>query len=211
MEKELLDKISHLDKRIDDIKSFITLIVGTGTTVLGFLAVIFTWNVNAEKAELREFKKDLQQEVLEAVGKVNAAPVLSLETRDGEPLHGSVILTTVHEDDAGDQYLRVPFDVINTGKGRTGEIAVKFYTDENIVGGTKISREKDFSYMSISQGKEETGLPNMPGSLSAPYDYLIWTTDKTIPPFGEYPAMVRFYYGKGNVEEARFTLKIDRE
>ena len=208
MEKEMSDKVNHLDKRIDDIKSFITLIVGTGVTLLGFLAVIFTWNVNTEKTELREFKKDLKKEILEAVGKVDSVPLLSLETRNGEMLNGSVVNALILEDEQGERFIRIPFDVINKGKGRTGEIAVKFYTDKNINSGTEITREKDFKYVDILQGKVETGLPNMPGTLSSPYDYNIWPEDKIIPPSGDYPAMVRFYYGRGKMEEARFTVRI---
>ena len=80
MSTELNDKWDYLNKRLDDQKTFLALLVSIGGIVFAVLAIVFTWNVASEKIEIREFKKEAVREIREELGKTTQPPKITLLT-----------------------------------------------------------------------------------------------------------------------------------
>ncbi len=143
MEKEIQDRLDLINKRIDDNKTLITTIVSAGGAVFAVLAIIFTWNLNSEKADLKDLRKELKQEVAAFLGKSTQQPDLKLFIQTEDDLVDTVISSSVQVDkENSSPYIEIPIVLRNDGRGPSGEVTVKAYTGQNIKLAAKTSFEK---------------------------------------------------------------------
>lgn len=218
MDKEVEDKITHFEKRIDDIKSFITLIVSAGTTIIGILMIVFTWNASSEKADLRSHKESLTKEIKEELGKRNKEADIELVTRDGKKLDGQVVIANVEtyryfetiNDKPVDKtgiLIELPFVIKNSGEGYSGRMTIKYYVKSPIKLTYPSTDEEDFDYEEYIAPRD-TALPNFPGGLTYEYPFAIYLKDLSKPLIGKHNMLIKIYYGQGKRTSARIVANI---
>jgi len=177
--------------------------------VFGLLGIALAWNVTSERSDLREFQKGIKEEVQHSLGQVAEEPLISLATADRRSLDGAVVQPVLQRDSSGHLKVLIPAIMTNTGRGWSGDIALKLYTTRAISQPDRSTDEPSFVFEGNWLGPN-TNTPSMPGGgYSTPYDLTIWSTVRTIPP-GSYPCLVKVYYGRGKVTRAAFTLLIQQ-
>lgn len=203
---EMLDQRSEFsEKRIDDLKGY----MGYAAAFLGLLftawftvlTYVLSSNINTEKAELLDFQTNLRQDL----GKSLALPVLQLLGVDGEPLDGQKVRARFEKPDKGELRLAIDLSIKNTGTGSTDPIYVKIYSKKPLQLVDASTDEKQYDYETVIR-PDQLGLNQIPGGLSTAYSYWVDLISGVLPPPGEYPALVKIYYGKGQVAKAQITI-----
>ncbi len=210
MDKEVQERLDLINKRIDDNKTLITTIVSTGTAIFAVIAIIFTWNVNTEKNDLKELKKELKAEVDSFLGKSVEEPELRMFTRDGGTLSGATLDARVELDEIEQQArIEVPVTFRNDGQAPTGEVTVKVYTKEEIRLWSETTFEDDYVYEMYWQGTSNTGIPNMPGGgFAYPYRFTLWPLNGEDIELKTYKVKLQIYYAKNKVAESEFHIAV---
>ena len=201
MDDETKGRFESLDKRLDDMKHHLQLLVAVLLGVFAVVSIIFNINVNAEKDRLIENAKELKKEIKELLGQTTGTPDLTLLTISGEPLQGREMEGIVTGED-----LVIPIVMKNSGKADTGRYAIKLYSKKPITLNYASVDEKEFDYETyLSKGTEDRFLP--PGIvLSTEVAAILRERPSSLA--GKYPVMFKVYYGKGQVVSARFHLVI---
>ena len=119
-------------------------------------------------------------------------------------MEGQRVTARFEKSDKGE--LQIVFDhfVKNTGTGPTDPMYVKVYSKKPLQLDTVSTDEKQYDYETvIDPSKLE---PNrLPGGLSIAWTHLLVLASGVRPPPGEYPALLKIYYGKaGVVQNATF-------
>jgi len=220
MDKEVEDKITHLEKRIDDIKSFITLIVSAGTTIIGILMIVFTWSATSEKSDLRSHKESLTKEIKEELGKRNKKADIELVTKDGKKLDGQVVIANVktyrYSETINDKrvdktgiLIELPFVIKNSGEGYSGRMTIKYYVKSPIKLTYSSTDEGGFDYEEYIAARD-TALPNFPGGLTYEYPFIIYPKDFSKPLIGKHNILIKIYYGQGKQTSAHIVANIEK-
>jgi len=208
-------KFLHTETRLNDLRNWTIGIFAAGATIFGVLAIVFTWNVNAEKQELRVFRDRISEEVNKELGKVSEKPKMEMLTQNREPLAGKTILGKValrdikNDDGTLTKFFQLEFSFIvqNIGDARTGPIYTKVYSVSPIVLSGDASDEPDYEY-ETHISPELNDPSEFPAGVSTFWLTTVELYQDSKPKVGEYPCLVKIYYGKKEVESAAFTLKI---
>ena len=212
MEKEALERLEFINKRIDDNRAYVATIISSAAGILALLIIVFTWNLNTEKNELKEFRTQLKEEVNTLLGKTKNHPKINLYSRNGDDLLGDVINVNVEIDENEElAVIAVPIVLKNDGKAPTGEVTIKLYTKKGIQLWEKTTFEKHYTYETYWQGKEDSGIPNMPGGgFAQPYHLNIWPENAGQINLGKHDVKVEIYYGNNLVTDAEFRVYIEK-
>ena len=208
METETSERFKQVDKRIDDLRSFFSSMGTIAAAVFGTLAIIFAWNLNTEKKELREFRKEVKQEIKIALGQYAAPPKMEMFAYSGEPISGQDIVATIQRDKYGDLYLQFNYVAKNTGGSKSGEISTKIYTKAPLDLGSKSTDESNYKYE--AHFSPESNDPSVfPAGLSIGWTTDVYLTNLKPPSPGKYPVLIKIYYGKGKISRFPFNLIIE--
>ena len=125
MENEIVERFELINKRIDDNKTLIATIVSAGTAVFAVVAIIFSWNLNNERADLKELRNELRAEVKESLGKTKNFPYLEIYNENESVLTGTIVDTKVDRNE--NDVIRINCSIIlrNIGGAPTGQITIK--------------------------------------------------------------------------------------
>lgn len=211
MEKEVAERFEHTNKRIDDNKTMIQIVVSSGTAIFAVLAIVFTWNFNTEKNDLKAIKNEIKNEVNTYLGKNTLTPNIRLYTEEENPLDGSIIKVKVEEDEQFGNSGRIPVPIIlrNEGRGSSGEVTVKAYTKRGIELWDKATFEKEYSYEEYWQGKENTGIPDLPPpNYSHRYPFMLYVNNAQKIETRIYQVKLKLYYGEGQTTSAEFKIDV---
>jgi hypothetical protein len=195
-------RISAADKRIDDLKGYLA----GGATLLSIwfavLTLVLGFNYNSDKASLRDFQKDLREDL----GKSAANPELVLLGLDGQPLSGQELEAKFWPEQSGTK-ITLDFSIKNAGNGATGPLTVAVYTVDPIKLNLKSIDERDYKYEATIDPKYNEP-SEIPGQYTSEWFLTSWMASKEIPPPGKYPALIKFYYGKGKVAGAKIIIRV---
>lgn len=210
MDQEMQERLDLINKRIDDNKTLITTIVSTGTAIFAVIAIIFTWNVNTEKNDLKELKRELKLEVETFLGKNIAEPELKMFTRSGASLSGATLNATVEMDEFEMlPRIELPVTFRNDGQAPTGEVTVKAYTKKEIRLSSDTTFEDDYEYEVYWQGTANTGVPNMPGGgFAYPYRFTLWPSNGEEIASKTHKVKLQIYYANDKVAESEFYIAL---
>ena len=210
--EELDKRLTAVDKRIDDLKWGAGLVAGLVGLIIGIGAVNFT----AEKTSLREFQKDMKTEL----GHLEAQPDVELlglnrASLKNQTVVGKIVVPPAKEsgrkdgqDDRSNAQLLLDFHIRNKGDGRSGSMYVKLYTGEGIPLGRLSADEPTYKY-------EDAVNPNqldpseIPGKFASHWNMTFEIANRVVPKKGDYPALIKIFYGRGKVSEAPITLRIE--
>ena len=202
--KDLHNRIDSMDKRISDVKWQIGGVAGIFTLIFGILTIVFNMNFNSEKAALREFQRDLKTEI----GKIEATPELALLGTDGSPLANQVIPSEFLTEEDGTIRIKIKHFLKNNGTGKSGPLYIKFYTREPIKLESPSTDEPEFDYEAYVHPINLR--PSViPGNYSVSMFLRFNLKESTPPPRGTYPALLKVFYGKGDVVDATFKIVVD--
>src|SRR5277367_6008176 len=147
-------KIDDQGKRFDDVKWF----VGGTSIIFSALVLIAGWNYNSEREGLRDFQK----EVREQVSKTDDSK-LDLYGVNGVELAGQEVAATVvvapPNDKSSDQpnpYIDFSFVIRNTGDNTSGPMYFKMYTREDLQLTEKSSDETAYKYEAYLTPQDQT-------------------------------------------------------
>jgi len=196
-------KIDDQGKRFDDVKWF----VGGTSIIFSALVLIAGWNYNSEREGLRDFQK----EVREQVSKTDDSK-LDLYGVNGVELAGQEVAATVvvapPNDKSSDQpnpYIDFSFVIRNTGDNTSGPMYIKMYTREDLQLTEKSSDETAYKYEAYLTPQDQT-----PGSIPARMSIIrgiqfLLASNYRISP-GRHSALLKVYYGKGKLASASFYI-----
>ena len=213
-ESKIIERFDIVHKRIEDNKTLITTIVSSATAIFAVLALVFTWNMNTEKSELKSLKKELKEEVKTFLGNNKEEADIFLFTQDGEFLDGKIIQVTLNKVEVvnpGDSpsSIIIPIIIRNDGKGSSGEVTIKGYTKKEIEMWSKAAFEKEYHYEAYWQGTENTGIPDLPPlGYSHPYNFNLYINNPESVNTGLHDVKIKIYYNSGKFTSAEFKVDI---
>jgi hypothetical protein len=121
-------RMATLEKRIDDVKWLIGSLAGLLTVVFSVLMLMISWNYGNERASLREFQRDLREDI----GKAQPTPKIEILGPNGLPLSGQVLRGDVIVDKDGFHIVSLESILRNIGSGTSGPISIKVYTKKDL-------------------------------------------------------------------------------
>tara|TARA_B110000467_G_scaffold152029_1_gene160949 strand:- start:208 stop:918 length:711 start_codon:yes stop_codon:yes gene_type:complete len=211
LESRTNQSFSHSEKRIDDLKFYINSVITVCLAVFSLGGIFFTYNFSGEKDRIKDFKAEVQKDVNEFINKKGKPPKITLHTSKGTILESAQIeARVIHKKNENVNWsVYIPLVLKNSGKGKSEEITVKFYTTEPLQLKNKAAFIEGYDYEVSWQGRYSTALPNMPpnGFVSS-YLPELWIVNDNDIPQGEYPVKLEVYYGQGLKEEAEFKVLI---
>ncbi len=211
MNEETSDRFNQIDKRFEDYKTFFSLFLSVGTLIIGFVTIIFTLNFNNEKNDLREFKKELKEDINEELGRIGNPPQIKLFTKKTEPLEGAELNVALNEDKDGNFWFDgLHFIIKNIGGASSGPIFLKYYTSDPLNLLNFSTDEPNYKYeIYFTPGTHSIGeLPG--GGYSRNYIVTLGIINKSKIETGRYPMLIKIYYGNGKVERYRFNIHITK-
>ncbi len=200
-------RYAALEKRFDDVKwnfGGVTTLFSLGFSIL---IVVLNWNFNAEKSALRDFQRDLKAEI----GKIELPADLEIVGLNGSPLDGQEVAAELFVDEGNkEHYLRLTHFLRNRGEGSTGPLFLKLYTGDRIRLDALSSDESKFKWEAYITPENLTS-KEMPGKFSVQLTHRFYLPDRQTLAPGKYPGLLKVYYGKGKVVQAKITLAVDEK
>jgi len=194
MDEQIKDRFDQVDKRIDDVKWYVGGTLSFILIIFGVASYIFNHNFDSEKNEIKE-----------SLGKTEKIPNLQILDLNKQSLDDKEIPGTI--ENRGTDSARIKFGPIvlfNDADGSTGSLYSKTYT-KDIILSSPSTDNSEFKYEASSQPKD-FDQPEMPGHFSMSQ----WTTtpvSKT-PESGRHVVLLKYYYGKGKVTQAKIIIRI---
>ena len=195
-------RFTAAEKRFDELKWYFGGVAGFFTIWFAVLTVVLSWNYSDQRESLRDFQKNLREDL----GKAEGTPQLDLLGTNGQPLAGQDIVATFFEEDHTLEIVVNHF-IRNTGTAPTGPMTVKVYTPAQIELDTRSTDEAGFKYETVITPKD-LDPSELPGGLSTEWYHRVGLKRPVRPAPGRYPSLVKIYYGKGRMAQASFTLVV---
>ena len=202
---EDLDKrLVSTEKRIDDIKWFIGGTTGLFTIVFGLLTLSANFNFNTERSGIHEDVRDFKAQLL---GQVEKSPQIDLLAEDGQPLVNHEVNATFKEDENKRLQLLIQFTFKNSGEALSGPMYIKIYTNDPVQFANKSTDESKFQY-EASLSPESLHPSQLPGKFSFESHLHLNVVNQERPMSGKYPALIKVFYGKGQVTQSTFVMVV---
>jgi hypothetical protein len=197
--------IGNTDKRIDDLKWALGIILGVISVLIGTLSINSSVEKSAEKNSLIEFKKELREEV----GKGIATPKLVLKTFDNKSIEGSTLTAWVAPGSKNKNLPQIKFQFViaNQGKGRSGPMFAKFYSSDIRFEDTDVE-QTGYKYATFVNSDDFNHPSELLGNVVMPY-----TISLNVPADfrgfeGSKEMLIKLYYGIGEVYQAKVKLQM---
>lgn len=210
-EQDVQIKFSGIDNRFLIINKRIKILGITVLTIgLFFLVLIVAsyynigQNFSNEKADLREFIRDLK----ENFGKLEPSPNIELFGLDGLPLQGQKLPVKLVEKN-GNKRLEISYIAKNTGKKATGQSYLKYYANDPIILSNPSIDDPNFKFEAYTNPNNfnPSEIPGGNYSVNWISKIDLMPTDKEIS--GEHQFLLKYYYGESKVSSAKFTILIN--
>lgn len=127
-------RITATEKRFEDVKWYI----GGASLIFSALTLVLGWNFSGDRKELRDAVNDMKTDVRELEDRLReqygqaAFPQLALLGSDARPLAGQQVQAEVKRTNDGTAQLSFPWALRNTGKGATGPVWMKLFTQKDM-------------------------------------------------------------------------------
>ena len=208
--EEVEKTISATEKRVDEAKLYAGGIAGLFTVWFAVLTLVLSWNYNSDKAALRDFQKDLREDL----GRSVVAPELELIGLNDKPLDAQTIDATFEQKESTENgqtesYSRIclHFAIKNSGNETTGPLTVMVYTSDPIKLSDRCIDERDFQSVCLIEPKYNEP-SELPGKLTTEWNTCCRLYSGALPAAGAYPALIKFFYGKGKMKAARISVRV---
>ncbi|MEW6326891.1 MAG: hypothetical protein AB1487_04770 [Thermodesulfobacteriota bacterium] len=205
MSEEFDTRLKQLEKRVRHLKWLveITLVVLIIATVHLFYVKL---NLQSEKKSPHAYKAGLKEGVEKASGYTDSQPELVLLGANRNPLQGQNIMAIVGRNPDKSAWLSFRIIERNQGGRTTGPVFLKVYTSDPIILGSPSTDEPDFHYEGYVT-PERRPIPALRAGVSVATQLNLQLLGRTSLS-GTYPALIKAYYGDGQVAQAYFNLEI---
>jgi|HubBroStandDraft_4_1064222.scaffolds.fasta_scaffold31283_2 hypothetical protein len=194
--------IEHTEKRFDDVKWYFGGAATLFTIGFSVLTLVLSWNVNSEKEGLRNFQTDIRADL----GKSEVPPRLEVWAPDGTSLAGREVEAKASKENNSSLRLYMSTILKNAGGTTTGPLSVKLYTNDPIHLSDSTTDEPKYKYEAYLYKNFEP--VELPGGASCTFYWYFDLSGDTPPGPGKYASLMKFYYGKGKVEQVPVTIVI---
>ena len=218
------EKIRGLEKRIEDGRAYLQLLVTAGSALSAGLFVVLTiavkWDLSSEREQLKNLRIELKEEIKERLETNNFDPKLRLLSLDGTALQGQVFSPQeIFRDQEGKYGIPIFFRIENHGSTSSGKIWIKGFTKEPLIpknasfltGTYRNSGVKPFhfEYHDPTGDDDFSDLPG--GGFGKGRSNILWLAHEVGQPLpGDYPYKVAIYTERGLESEASVTLRIPK-
>lgn len=207
---ELYERFSLIRQRFFYLTSYLIAIPIIITIALYAFFSHSSRNLYNEKADLREYKKELREDIGKT--KMKMEPLLELFGMDGKPLENQILSLKIniqYQNDGKNKYsISIPYIAKNVGKKTTGKMSIKLYTKRFPMSPNPSTDEPDFNFETYISPGDITPQELPGGGFS-----LSWRSnipfDKKEEMLGKDSALLKIYYGDAKVASAKFKLLIN--
>jgi hypothetical protein len=204
------DRLTSLEKRIDDIKWYIGVIITFLTVFFAVISYVFSENANSEKNGLIEFKKEMREDLLKSA----PPPEIQLYRDIDVPLEDGNIPAQIFVDSNKNVVLRFNIIAKNSGGSDANNILFKIYSSDPIkfVYLDGLSHKPVLKYSSDERSfKYETFMPIntgavLPANITNGFDLDFNVLSSPKP--GIYPMLLKVTYGVNQLKRQKFNLII---
>lgn len=223
-----LQTLNQIDKRVTDAKNLPTVVISASAVMVAVctifiigLGLFFAFNLQAEKARLREIQVEMKDEIdtarQELKNDITAAfqkgikkPNIVLFADIGTPLEGQTILVKKEPSTTKKHEVRVKIPIIfkNEGEGTTSPIFTKIYLSKDLKTGSPSSDEKEYAYEAIFPPEDLPFKPPiLPAGVSIQFSagFNLTVLNKKLDKF---PMLIKVYYGGDSPHIAKFFIKL---
>lgn len=195
-------RLNEIVKRFDDVKWYITGLMGMVSVLVAAALLAASWNYNTERTNLEKFEQQIRDEI-----KQSGESKLGLLGPDGSDLSGQTIkIEDAHRDPEGIWHVLFSFKIQNYTKVQSGRLWWKYYTNIEIAKGVKSADEAKYEYESTFPDTRWGTLPGMI-EVTTPFELVLHTTEF---PKQRIPVLIKLYYGMGTVVSAAIYLIVDQ-
>jgi len=163
-------------------------------------------NLQSEKKSPGALKAVLKEGLEKVPETADTQAELALLGPDRNPLQGQNIQATVGRNPNKSAWLIFLIIERNQGGTTTGPVFLKVYTSDPIILGSPSTDEPDFHCEGYVT-PERRPIPALRAGVSVATQ-LNLQLQGNIPSPGTYPALIKAYYGDGQVSQAHFNLEI---
>lgn len=201
-------RIEMLEARFKDLKTWGALAVTSMTAIFAVVAVVFSFNLNSEKDDLREFRDRLEADLRASLGDLGEPAKVVLSTMRGGNLAGATVDGEVRYDESGAHFLAFNFILSNEGGRTTGPLFIKLYTPQGLNIGFFSSDEPEYAYETVWRA-EDLAIGEYAPGMSTGFSQFP-SMYETVPGPGRNDVLLKVYYGR---TDARFpfTLRLSAE
>ncbi len=206
-QRSIAFKNNMLEKRIDDLKWYVIVFSGSVAFLVAALSLIVGFNLSSEKNSLRDFKNEIRKDISDYFNK-SAQPIIDITTINGHQLNEGIVEAIVNKEYDGSQKITFRYALHNTGKGSSGPMFMRFYSNDVILPDPDIDNT-EYKYSTFI-ACDKFNPREILGGASMLYTSNIGVSNDFKFPSKKVTMMVRLYYGNGKMEQRNLILKISR-
>jgi hypothetical protein len=208
MNKDVEERFNQIDKRIGDIKTFVTATSSILIAVFVTLGIFAGINLLVERNRIKELAQDLREKVDIALGQAAQRPeVIILKSMDTK-LSDQVLSAKLEKREEGGKNLVIKTILKNKGNKATGPLFLKIYSSDPIRFSRSSTDEKDFAYESFISPENIEG-KILPAGVSLLYTWRFTVQDDLETIQGDFPILLKIYYGGDNPSQTRFRITFE--
>lgn len=208
MNKDVEERFNQIDKRIGDIKTFVTATSSILIAVFVTLGIFAGINLLVERNRIKELAQDLREKVDIALGQAAQRPeVIILKSMDTK-LSDQVLSAKLEKREGGGKNLVIETILKNKGNKATGPLFLKIYSSDPIRFSRSSTDEKDFAYESFISPENIEG-KILPAGVSLLYTWRFTVQDDLETIQGDFPILLKIYYGGDNPSQTRFRITFE--
>jgi hypothetical protein len=208
MNKDVEERFNQIDKRIGDIKTFVTATSSILIAVFVTLGIFAGINLLVERNRIKELAQDLREKVDIALGQAAQRPeVIILKSMDTK-LSDRVLSAKLEKREEGGKNLVIKTILKNKGNKATGPLFLKIYSSDPIRFSRSSTDEKDFAYESFISPENIEG-KILPAGVSLLYTWRFTVQDDLETIQGDFPILLKIYYGGDNPSQTRFRITFE--
>ncbi|MFZ0388894.1 MAG: hypothetical protein WAN36_00430 [Calditrichia bacterium] len=200
-----------LEKRFDDYKKQSNVLGGGISLIIAAFLFLIGLNFYSERKDLQNLEKELIEDINNELGKGEKIPKLIICDIHGNNIENGLLLGYLDKNVKQNSiFITLPYIIKNIGNSQSGEIWIKYYSNDPLEFGGLATEEVDYKYFTEFR-PEQHSLGILPGGGYSKHYQVVFGINKIqYDKIKEkiYPIMVRLYYGQGLIDEYLIKLKV---
>jgi hypothetical protein len=197
-------RFQTLEKRFDDIKWYFAGASALFALFISLFTFVANSNFSSERSGLQQFRNDIRADL----GKAESLPDLELLGVNGQPLAGQEIAAEVLQNEKKQGGKQISFEYVlrNAGAASSGPMNIKVYANDPIQLSDSSTDEKRFKYETYVNADQFSPNATPGGNYTSAYTLNLALSADVAQ--GKYPMLIKVYFGKGKVAQARFMVLV---
>lgn len=209
IDQDVRDKLDLTQKRIDDNKTLVTVLISSITIIFSVFSFIAAMNFKSEKDGLRDFQQGIDRQVEKAIGSLSGSADLKIYTSSGKVIDEEVVdVRVISNSGSSPGKIVLPFVIRNHGSGAGKNIILKAYTKDPIKLEYSAAFEDDYTY-EVYASESSHGIPNIPANehYAHPVKYWVFVENPVDIDLGTYDTKLKLFYDD-KLKEVEFKIRV---